>query len=122
MMYIGFITETRSFKMAQQVIIKKSEWLRGEGNINSYLYRSADGRKCCIGFFCEQILGLSTGELVDRKVISEVLDQDEDTHSAWIEGEDVYEVNDDDRIGDEERMEQLKQIAAKRGYDFVFVD
>jgi hypothetical protein len=122
-MYIGFITETRSFKMAQQVIIKKSEWLRGEGKINSYLYRSTDGKKCCIGFFCEQVLGLDTRLLQGVQVLSQVIENpDEDKYSKWIEGEEVYDLNDDHYMGDEERMEQLKQIAAKHGYDFVFVD
>lgn len=38
-----------------KLIIKRSEWLRGEGADVSRLYRSSDGKMCCLGFlglFC----------------------------------------------------------------------
>lgn len=32
-------------------VIKRSEWLRGEGAINSYLLREEDGKRCCVGIY-----------------------------------------------------------------------
>jgi hypothetical protein len=106
-------------KNLKQVIIKKSEWLRGEGWVESYLLRSRDNKRCCIGFFCEQILGANTGILKGRKTISEI---DDSKEFYWIQRENLYNINDSPEISDEERMRDLKAIAAKHGYDFIFVE
>lgn len=34
--------------------VKRSEWLRGEGEDDSYLLRSSDNKKCCFGFLAIQ--------------------------------------------------------------------
>lgn len=36
------------------VHVKRSQWLRGEGGVKSYLKRAKDGKMCCIGFACER--------------------------------------------------------------------
>lgn len=38
----------------EQLVIKRSEWIRGTGGNKSFLLRPSDGKKCCLGF-----LGLS---------------------------------------------------------------
>lgn len=34
--------------------INRKTWLRG-GRSDSFLYRSGDGKKCCLGFYCQAI-------------------------------------------------------------------
>lgn len=103
----------------KQVIIKKSEWLRGEGDVVSYLKRPEDGKKCCIGFFCEQILNVTSEQIMGKRVLTQIAEVE---GLDWIKDEDVYSDNDDLSIDDEERMSCIKSTAAKHGYDFVFVE
>jgi hypothetical protein len=42
-------------EMMETLIIKRSEWLRGEGSKNSYLCRNDDGKKCCLGIYLNSV-------------------------------------------------------------------
>lgn len=44
-------------------VIKRSIWLRGEGNHRSYLLRPQDGKMCCLGQFAEHVCGLHPDDL-----------------------------------------------------------
>lgn len=34
----------------KKFVVKKSQWLRGEGHYESFLLRDSDGKMCCLGF------------------------------------------------------------------------
>lgn len=53
--------------MVTEFVIKRSEWLRGEGANNSQLIREKDGKKCCLGIY-----GLACGITAEEmKFLSE---------------------------------------------------
>jgi hypothetical protein len=37
-----------------KLIIDRNKWLRGEGDEDSYLLRSSDGKMCCLGFLAKE--------------------------------------------------------------------
>jgi hypothetical protein len=45
--------------------IDRATWLHGEGSEDSYLIRSRDSKKCCLGFYLENC-GLPKEYLTDR--------------------------------------------------------
>ena len=46
--------------------IDRKTWLHGEGSKASYLLRKEDGKKCCLGFFCNA-LGISDDIILNKK-------------------------------------------------------
>ena len=78
-----------------KLIIKRSEWIRGEDAMQSYLRREHDDKKCCLGFLGEQsgiastlLIGRNTpatliGPLVGLpKTMAFLLDEDASADSA----------------------------------------
>jgi hypothetical protein len=49
-----------------QLVIKRSDWLRGEEGVMSYLLRPGDHKKCCLGFLAEAC-GYSADELYGQR-------------------------------------------------------
>jgi hypothetical protein len=54
------VSVTRGQKL-MNLVIKRSEWIRGQSARGSYLYRQRDDKKCCLGF-----LGLACGVVAGR--------------------------------------------------------
>jgi hypothetical protein len=110
--------------------VKRSEWFRGRGRIDSYLLK-ADGMKCCVGFVCLQ-LGLADTEIIGERTIHQVLWnwEKETTKKFAIAGMDnspswlgqAYATNDDDTISDVQREERLKALFKQGGHQIEFVD
>lgn len=50
-----------------KVVVDRKTWLHGEGDDQSFLRRTSDGKKCCLGFAC-----LAVG--LDEYVINDVQD------------------------------------------------
>ena len=48
------------------LVIKRSQWLRGEGGDDSYLLRQEDGKMCCLGFL-GLALGITSAELLGEQ-------------------------------------------------------
>jgi hypothetical protein len=123
-----------------KLVIKRSEWIRGEGSEHSLLFRPADGKRCCLGF-----LGNACGV--------KDLDQVEPTPAEvgapfpeWLYepgkgtynkagskggktpyrnttiGHRLMELNDNRVIDDYEREEKLIAEFAKVGVEVTFVD
>lgn len=42
-------------KTVTSFVIKRSEWLRGEGATESRLLRSTDGKRCCVGIYARAL-------------------------------------------------------------------
>lgn len=132
----------------QKVVVKRSEWLRGEGYERSMLYRPEDGKRCCIGFACNQLLGLTDEQIAGLRAVGhDALTDRRDTlievglidaPPTWAKSGavglgDAYEANDaiDDidhltrhpgETFEEARERTLQEIGAGLGIDFVFVD
>lgn len=52
----------------RKLIIDRKTWLRGadaDGGQNSFLLRSSDGKRCCLGFYGSQIAGKKDEEMMD---------------------------------------------------------
>lgn len=115
------------------LVIKGSEWLRGEGGAPSRLLRLRDGKKCCLG-----ILALACGFVEEE--IREVIDPfDVASRSRWpfvvdlhITGinkamsindttprnSDLSPCGDEGHINsDNERIRRLRPILEKWGYE-----
>lgn len=60
--------------MTHKVIIKRSEWQRGEGSDEAYLFTDYNGRpqRCCLGFYGNQVANLSDEQLDGSAVPSEM--------------------------------------------------
>lgn len=55
-----------------EVIIKRSEWIRGQGSRDSYLYRQGDDKKCCLGFVALQC-GIVAGRILQESSPAHIL-------------------------------------------------
>lgn len=111
----------------ERLVIDRSKWLRGEGSMESRLYRSSDGKMCCIGFLA-LARGCTLADIADRSAVEsrrlEVkprrlsnfpIDQFAPLPVA-------YDVNDAADINDDTREEKLTTIFAEMGYEVEFVD
>lgn len=115
----------------RRLVLKGSEWLRGQNaRDGSYLLRS-DGMMCCLGIdACSR--GISEHDLqgitspgvlfeeVDGRVAPEYFT---DWAPGGDEPEDVVDamfINDDRSIDDAERLARLRPIFQKRGITLVF--
>ena len=117
------------------VVVKRSEWIRGEGEIKSYLLRSADNKKCCLGF-AALACGLSPDDIAARKAPHWV----DSARLSCMSGENVFlaltddyilpspvasqlmEVNDDRTRNDTDRERKITELGAGIGLFFEFVD
>lgn len=117
------------------VVVKRSEWLRGVGHIESYLLRGQDNKRCCIGFACSTA-GCADDVLLDRMRAGEVRQQ-EDRVSLVAAGllrrypsgshhdehlSELYATNDDLNISEAQREEQLINLGLPLAIEFEFVD
>jgi hypothetical protein len=108
-----------------KIVVKRKRWLRGEPS--SCLLE--DGRRCCIGFACQQ-LGVpdtqiylmrrvhDAREKYDRNLVPEL--GPDLCESGFLMQ--AYALNDSENISDWRREKLLKELALKYGHEFVFVD
>lgn len=112
----------------KHLTIDRSIWLRGEGNLRSFLLRPDDGKMCCVGIYCHAVLGIPKEKLkgVHWPHSSRNLLPPE---GAWLnDPERVTDVNcalaaDNDcvYIEDDEREHRIATIFAKNGVEVEFV-
>ena len=109
--------------------VKRSEWFRGKGSVESKLLRE-DGKRCCIGFVGQQC-GFTDEQLRNVSSVSWTLfnaDVRKEQWPSWMSeryGGDIqaaYGTNDDEKLTDEERETKLKEIFARNSDEIVFVD
>ena len=134
----------------KKVVIKRSEWLRGEYSELSALFRESDGKRCCLGFVANQLIGLSDEEIdgvsafdgaaadVYKGKYSDVKRRAENVRyraremlSAIFTMRDrqgrplatqIVHINDDARIVDSEREEKIIEMFKKIDIAIEFVD
>lgn len=119
-----------------KVVVNRKTWLRGEGEDNSGLYRSSDGKMCCLGF-AGIVCGYNIDELDDNKTpigvndISKWPDNffeiDEHQSPNYPHAKEssrfvnkAMAVNDDADFTDIEREAKLTQIFIDNGHEIVF--
>ncbi len=106
------------------ITVKRSEWLKGVGNQNSFLCHPLTNEKCIIGFWALGC-GYSEKEIKGIKGIVTLKEQDEER--AKIFGNidfihEAFEWNDLTHIPDELRESKLEQIFEQAGHTLSIVD
>lgn len=99
-----------------KLVIDRTKWLRGEGNSQSRLLRSGDGKMCCMGFY-SLACGLKDDEIRD----SPWPDHSESRVPDWIHGKGLSRLNDSEDIPDALREQRISKIFAKHGVEVEFV-
>lgn len=82
----------------KKLIIDRETWYRGQGGQESKLQRSSDGCRCCLGFYCLQIAGLTEEQIIDRSS-PEFLDTDASKSPALVELL-IFNTEDEDQFVD----------------------
>ena len=102
--------------------VKRSNWLRGEGDMDSYLLRAKDGKMCCLGFLGRSC-GWSDDALKDRRtpvVFGFVPDFPDALDLRALDA--AMHLNDNASITDQEREAELVKLFAQHGIEVVFND
>jgi hypothetical protein len=117
-------------KLEMQFVIKRSNWLRGEGSDDSYLLRESDGKMCCLGFYLESLgcpLELLDGAQGPSDVPIKVRPKkgkwliNDDPSLCSIECNELIKANDE--AGDDGvREEEIIRLFAKEGITVKFED
>lgn len=111
--------------------VKRSEWLRGEGNENSYLLRNEDNKMCCLGFYslqCEIKKESISGTKCPRGLHNDLGALEFDKYPEWMKdlhSQDlgfIMIINDQIDLTDSEREPQLTEIFKRNGDEITFVD
>lgn len=115
------------------LIINRAEWLRGEGPDDSFLLRTKDNKRCCVGIYLRE-LGVPDSVLsgmgaADQPRVADKLDPEHwllsDDHTAT----ELYDTNDteiqpdsDDPIyrDESEREAKIARLFAKHGVFVTF--
>lgn len=102
-------------------VIPRSKWLRGQGNLESFLYRPSDGKQCCVGIYLSAC-GTPLSSLTGHK----------EAHGPdlplWMHaGEaiallELYESNDNRSLSEPEREAEIAEGFAKQGIAVTFTD
>jgi hypothetical protein len=116
-----------------KLTIKRSEWLRGEGEDNSRLLRSHDGKKCCLGFLATS-LSCTDDQIEDQwspacvptlpwpegfTAKSKYADNDVATNAAC---QDLMTLNDDQHLSERDREFAIADEFKRFGIEVEFVD
>lgn len=115
------MTEVTSF------VIKRSEWLRGEGAIESALLRPRDGKRCCVGIYA-RACGVG-----DNAIANFFWPGDRDCESnmcGWVlpgshwlhQVDGLVTANDSIYLDESEREHHIARIFADHGITVTFED
>ena len=112
-----------------KVEIDRTTWLRGEGQDQSFLLRSSDGRKCCMGF-AALAAGIDPEDLDCAAIHSIEADYVPDSlavfniHNGFLPSEvyNVYRINDHTTMSSADRESELIKAGKKVGIEFSFVN
>lgn len=121
--------------------IDRQTWLRGEGGDRSYLYRSQDGRKCCLGFYgmacgvsVEQMRNVDSPVKLANKLeaipdgmewlIQQEGDTDENMPDWWHTKDTraLMHINDDEDLLETEREAQITEMFLAQGITITFIN
>lgn len=101
-----------------KVVIKRSEWLRGEGSGRSYLIRKSDNKKCCVGFALEQA-GYERNELLGIHAYDSLRHHFRVHDPFRLQ---IYKINDAPILTKTEREIKLIKAFKELGISISFVD
>lgn len=121
------------------LVIKRSQWLRGEGPKHSKLIRSSDNKMCCLGFFglaCKvppsMMIDISSPEdIKEGNDVSKEQWTAESNEGAYLFDNtndmsyvcyDLMTDNDDPALRDEHRENNIKNHFASIGVAVEFID
>lgn len=119
-------------KEMQKVIVERSYWLRGEGEENSKLLRTEDGKMCCLGFVC-LAFGKTEDDIAECEAPScfsshsgrkigfgtPLIQEDGSEPQAVVS---AMQVNDHRHMDESQRESELKRLLLVVGVDLEFVD
>lgn len=114
----------RKLEKAKTFKISRRRWLRGEGQHNSYLRRSADNKMCCLGFYsleCGAEKSEITGRTMPKMLEGLILPN-------WLASKKKNSIinkiatcNDDFRMDDKGREAKLVKLFKRVGVEVEFV-
>jgi hypothetical protein len=111
-------------KKLDKLTINRTEWLRGEGSMYSYLRRASDQKKCCIGILlCA--LDVKEETLLSKHAVQDLfikLPAEQNWLNDRSKMESFYRQNDNTTITEEEREVRLTDLFAEQGIVVTFVD
>jgi hypothetical protein len=115
--------------------IRRSEWLHGEGSSRSKLYRTSDGKKCCLGIYLEAC-GLPLMDMANLSVPSQVAPLP--VEAAWLLGDAISQhpsatidsnvslnltyANDDQRLSEPSREQRITELFRNHDVEVTFID
>jgi hypothetical protein len=117
-------------KEKMKLIIDRKIWLRGEGIEDSYLLRSKDGKKCCIGILCST-LGVPDNELFNKRGAQRLINFELPawlgpvTANNFMTELDIfraYDANDQIGLPEDEREKLVAEIFARHDIEVEFVN
>ena len=108
--------------------INRKKWIRGEGEIYSYLLRTADYKMCCVGFYLKAC-GVKSRLLADNSTPTDtpialpkkahwLVNKDVNSASADI----LYAANDNMELSGKTREQRITKEFAKHDVEVEFVD
>ena len=114
----------------QVFTIDRSKWISGSGGMNSCLYRPTDQKQCCLGFFGEQLCGLTIPqmELVSYPLYPSVVNGFASDIGSWLisngriseDCDMLIEYNDNTLLDPQVREDRIKEIFAKHDIEVIF--
>jgi hypothetical protein len=121
--------------MITEFVVDRIKWLRGEGSLESSLFRPTDGKMCCLGFY-GKACGLTEEDMKHlgapfqvRNIVNnfpeEMMWLVEKLEQRYDSSPDCYcamSTNDAGILTDDEREEKIKTIFAKHGITVAFIN
>lgn len=124
--------KTPTIKRLKSFRVSKRMWFRGHGigkdePHNSELIRSADNKKCCLGFFCLQagvprhlLIDTATPSCIAIPVPQLVTHDDDLAYDDKPTVRAIMSVNDDVEITDPQRITRLRKLFRRLGVRAIF--
>ena len=123
-----------------EIIIDRRTWLRGEGSRKSYLLRTEDDKRCCLGFYAKEC-GLPDSQIQERVSLRSLFfTGSEIPNFNWLganrrlynDSKDpkrkrelhdlLTEANDDEVISEQQREERITNLFAQAGFTVRFIN
>ena len=120
-----------------KVVVKRSEWLRGEGASSSSLYRPNDGHRCCLGFVglaCgltdSDMRNVDTPQNLGNSLIPKIMERtkllEKSKYGKGIRDTQIcaelMAINDETQKSEEYREARITELGKMVGIEFEFVD
>lgn len=132
----AIVIESPVLGSVTEFVIKRSEWLHGETSRNSYLYRSTDQKRCCVGSYLkacgvpDRVMMNRGGAISDINTLTPLVE----AVAPWLVNSSygvkqnsdyahrLYSLNDGTLVDEGDREELITEAFAKQGIKVTFVD